>query len=64
MLMSSTAERSVRAHFAVAKLIISAFTYIKGNGSVSRHNEFALPVAEGVVPGMPARTPVIFFSSE
>ena len=64
LLMGSATERRVSAHFAIAKLIIPTFTYIEGNRSISSRNEFALAVAEGIVPGMTARAPVIFFSAE
>jgi len=63
-LMCSATERRTSAHFTVAKLIIPAFTDIKGNGPVSRYDEFALAVTEWIRPGMPARTPIVFFASE
>jgi hypothetical protein len=64
LLMRFGPERRVSAHFAIAKLKIPAFTNIEADRSVSSHNEFALAVAEGIVPGMPARTPFVFFFSE
>lgn len=64
LLMGSSTERSVSAHFAVAKLEITTFTYIKGNRPVSCHDKFALSIAKRVIPRMPARTPVVFFASK
>ena len=64
LLVNSRAERRVSAHFAIAKLKIPAFTNIEAERSVSSHNEIALAVEEGIVQGMPARTSIVFFSSE
>lgn len=64
MLMRSTAERRISAHFTIAKFIISAFADIEGNWSVSGYYEFALSIAERIIPAVAAGTPIVFFSSE
>lgn len=64
LLMGSATERRVRAHFAIAKLKVSALANIEWNRPVSRYNEFALAVAERIVPRVPAGAPIILLSAE
>jgi len=58
-LMSSIAERSIRAHLAVAELVVAGLGHIKCDGSASGNDPLALAVAEGRVLGVTARAPIV-----
>lgn len=51
---STIAERSIGRKFTVAQFIVAALTHIEGDGTTSGHQEFALTIAEGLVPGVTA----------
>ena len=62
-LMSSIAERCIRAHFAVAKLVVAGLRHIECNGSAAGNNPLALAVAKRGVLGMTAGAPIVGLST-
>ena len=58
-LMSTIAEGCVRAHLAVAQLVVARFGHIESDGSAAGNDPLALTVAQGGVLGVTARAPVV-----
>ena len=63
LFMCSVTEWCVWAHLAVAKFIVSTFTYVESDWSITSYKPLALSVTEWIELWMTTGAPWIFFSS-
>ena len=63
LLMSAIAEGRVRAHFTVAKLVVSGLAHVEVDWAAPRQNPLALSIANRVKLGMAATTPCVLFTA-